>query len=93
MKKEFRTGQAAAQVSAGPQNIAELKRPAPTHKTDLGPIARLSVDTPKSVLTALRKAAAERECTVAFLVHDALQKAGFPIPDELIEKAGRRTKE
>lgn len=92
MKKEFRSGRAAAQVAEGPQNIVELKRAAPQHKLDIGPMGRLSVDTPKSVLATLRKAATERECTVAFLVHEALQKAGYLIPEEMIERADRRTK-
>lgn len=93
MKKPFRSGAAADQLKAGPANVRELTtRPAPEHRVDLGPMARLSVDTPKSVMSLLRKAATDRDCTVSYLVHEALHKAGYDIPTPLIEKTDRRSR-
>lgn len=93
MKTPFKSGAAANQLEAGPVNIVDLRsRAAPEHRTGLGPMARLSVDTPKSVMLTLKRAATERECTVAFIVHEALAKAGYDIPAALVEKNDRRAR-
>ena len=67
---------------------------APTKAVEPQPAAapnrRVAVEMPEYLARELKRGAAERDCTIRYLILEALQKAGWTVHDADFSEDGRR---